>query len=154
MNILIVDDDNDKISKIVSVIKDISENFNIDTVIDSISAQRKLQTYKYDLLLLDLLLPIRKGLEPLPNGGQLLLKEIARNKIIIPPTIIVGITQHEEYKDNFSSIWKLLLFKNGDWVNDLKEILNHLERAIKFQSDTNQEIKPSLIVEGETDAKM
>ena len=59
MNILIVDDDNDKIAKIVSVIKSVSEKFNIDTVIDSISAQINLKQNKYDLLLLDLMLPIR-----------------------------------------------------------------------------------------------
>lgn len=154
MNILIVDDDNDKISKIVSVIKDTSESFIIDTVIDSYSAQIKLQQNKYDLLLLDLLLPTRLGLEPLPNGGQLLLKEIARNKSLIPPTIIVGVTQYEECKDNFSTIWKVLLFNNAGWVEDLKQILNHLERAIKVHSNSNLIIKPALFVEGETDAKI
>lgn len=151
MNILIVDDNNDKIAKIVSVIESISKNFNIDTVIDSISAQFKLKELKYDLLLVDLLLPIRKDEEPVPNGGELLLKEITRNKKLKAPTIITGITQYEEHKENFSSIWKLLLFKNEDWVDDLKQIIKHVERSMQFQSDSLSIKKPAIIVEGKTD---
>jgi CheY-like chemotaxis protein len=152
MNILIVDDSNDKIAKIVSVIKDVSENFNIDTVIDSVSAQRKLQQVKYDLLLLDLLLPLRRGYEPVPDGGKKLLKEIYRNQKIKVPTIIAGITQHEECKGYFSPIWKLLFFNNVEWTDDLKEIILHIERSNKHQSDALTIKRPTIIVEGETDS--
>lgn len=151
MNILIVDDNNDKIAKIVSVIKGASDRIDVDTASDSISAQVKLQRKKYDLLLLDLLLPLRIGQEPLPNGGVLLLKEINRSDKIKSPTIITGITQYEEYQEGFSSIWKLLLFKNDDWPDDLKKIIKHLQKSIKYQSNPIS-IKPSVIVEGETDA--
>ena len=48
MNILIVDDNNDKIAKIVSVIKKVSQSFNIDTVIDSFGAQIKLQQILFE----------------------------------------------------------------------------------------------------------
>ena len=152
MNILIVDDNNDKIAKIVSVIKAVSENFNIDTVIDSISAQIQLKQTKYDLLILDLLLPIRPNQEPVPDGGELLLKEITRNKTLKTPTIIVGITQFEEYKSNFSSIWKLLFFNDSKWITELTEIIEHLERSILFTSDLNKQKKSTIIVEGPTDA--
>ena len=151
MNILIVDDNNDKIAKIVSVIKDVSENFSIDTVIDSVSAQIKLQQVKYDFLLLDLLLPLRRGSEPVPDGGQKLLKEIYRNKKIKVPTIIAGITQYEECKGHFSSIWKLLFFNKVEWIDDLKEIILHIERSIQNQSDTLTIKRPTVVVEGETD---
>ncbi len=152
MNILIVDDNNDKIAKIVSVIKAISENFNIDTVIDSISAQIQLKQTKYDLLIVDLLLPLRPNQEPVPNGGELLLKEISRNKTLKTPTIIVGITQFEEYKSNFSSIWKLLFFNDSNWITELTEVIKHTERSILFSSDLYKQKKPTIIVEGPTDA--
>lgn len=152
MNILIVDDDNDKIAKIVSVIKAVSEKINIDTVIDSISAQIQLKRIKYDLLILDLLLPIRSNQEPVPNGGELLLKEITRNKTLKTPTIIVGITQFEEYKNNFSSIWKLLLFNDYNWITELTQIIEHTERSNLFTSDLYKQKKPTIIVEGPTDA--
>lgn len=151
MNILIVDDNNDKIAKIVSIIKSVSENFNIDTVIDSVSAQLKLQEFKYDLLLLDLLLPLRRGQDPIPDGGEKLLKEIYRNKKIKVPTIIVGITQYEELKIHFSPIWKLLFFNKHEWIADLKDIILHIERSNQNQSDVIISKKPTIIVEGETD---
>lgn len=152
MNILIVDDNNDKIAKIVSVIESVSEKFNIDTVIDSISAQVELKKTKYDLLILDLLLPLRPNQEPVPNGGELLLKEITRNKTLKPPSIIVGITQFEEHKSNFSSIWKLLLFNDTTWITELTEIIIHIERSILFSSDLYKLKKPTIIVEGTTDS--
>lgn len=152
MNILIVDDNNDKIAKIVSVIKDSIENFNIDTVIDSIGAQIKLQNNKYDLLLLDLLLPLRADQDPIPDGGKKLLFEIERSKKIKTPTIIVGITQYQEYKDKFSSIWKLLFYNDVNWENELSLILKHTEKSIKYSSESVLLKKPTIIVEGETDA--
>ncbi|MFC4689671.1 hypothetical protein ACFO5T_04440 [Dokdonia genika] len=152
MNILIVDDNNDKIAKIVNVIKAVSEKFNIDTVIDSVSAQIQLKQIKYDLLILDLLLPIRPNQEPVPNGGELLLREITRNNTLKTPTIIVGITQFEEYKSNFSSIWKLLFFNDSKWITDLTEIIEHTERSIRFTSDLYKEKKTTIIVEGPSDA--
>lgn len=153
MNILIVDDNNDKIAKIVSVIKSVSESFNIETVIDSFSAQLKLKSFKYDLLIVDLLLPIRKGESPTPHGGELLLKEISRNKTLIPPSIIVGITQFEEYQEKFSSLWKLLFFNKNNWDLELKEIVEHTNRSSKYQSQFIK-TKPTLFVEGKSDLEI
>lgn len=150
MNILIVDDSIDKIAKIVSVIEQVSSDFFIDSVNDSHRAQLKLRSNKYDLLIVDLLLPIRVGEEPLPNGGELLLKEIKRKKVLIPPSLIVGITQHEEYESNFSSIWKLLIYNKGSWDDDLKDIVEHSFRSRKYVSK-DVSVKPTVFVEGESD---
>ena len=150
MNILIVDDSIDKIAKIVSVIEQVSSNFFIDSVNDSFRAQLKLRYKKYDLLIVDLLLPIRVGEEPAHNGGELLIKEIRRKKVLIPPSLIVGITQHEEYESNFSSIWKLLVFNKNNWDDDLKEIVEHSYRSRKYESK-EIDVKPTVFVEGESD---
>lgn len=153
MNILIVDDSNDKIARIVSVIEEVSSKFNIETVIDCITAQMKLRSTKYDLLILDLLLPIRMGEPPTPDGGNLILKEIKRNKTLIPPGLIVGITQFEEYQSNFSSLWKLLYFNNFNWHFELKEIVEHVNRSCKYPSQAI-EIKPTIFVEGKSDLEI
>jgi CheY-like chemotaxis protein len=150
MNILIVDDSIDKIARVVSVIEEVSSDFVIDSVNDSYRAQQKLMSKKYDLLIVDLLLPVRIGEEPLKNGGELLIKEITRKKVLIPPSIIVGITQHEEYELNFSSIWKLLFFNKGNWINDLKELVEHSYRSRQYLSE-KIDIKPTIYVEGQTD---
>lgn len=151
MNILIVDDNNDKIAKIVSVIKSVSSNFNIDTVVDSYSAQLKLFKVEYDLILVDLLLPHRFGEEPNANGGILLLSEISRNNKLITPTFILGITQHDKLKDKFSPIWPLLMFNKNGWEISLKEILRHIIKIRNRGEEYVLNILPSIIVEGETD---
>ena len=150
MNILIVDDSIDKIAKIVSVIEQVSSEFIIDSVNDSFRAQLKLRSKKYDLLIVDLVLPIRIGEEPIDNGGELLLKEIRRKKALIPPSLIVGITQHEVSEVSFSSIWKLLFFNKGNWDDDLKELVEHSYRSRKYESQEIN-VKPTVYVEGETD---
>jgi CheY-like chemotaxis protein len=151
MNILLVDDNNDKIAKIVSVIKNVSSNFNIETVVDSYSAQLKLSNNEYDLILVDLLLPTRFGEEPIAQGGALLLKEISRNSKLITPTFILGITQYDELKDDFSAIWPLLMFNKNEWENSLEEILRHIVRIKERGEQFILNILPSIIVEGETD---
>lgn len=150
MNILIVDDSIDKIAKIVSVIEQVSSDFFIDSVNDSYRAQLKLRSKKYDLLIVDLYLPIRIEEEPLPNGGELLLKEIKRKKALIPPSLIVGITQHQELECNFSPIWKLLFFNQGTWDDDLKELVEHSFRSRKYISEEIY-VKPTIFVEGISD---
>lgn len=150
MNILIVDDSIDKIAKIVSTIKEVSSDFFIDSVNDSYRAQLKLKSKKYDLLIVDLLLPIRIDENPLPNGGELLLKEISRNKALIPPNLIIGLTQFEEFESNFSPIWKLLFFNQANWKDDLKSLIEHSLRSNQYKSKIIN-IKPTIFVEGETD---
>lgn len=153
MNILIVDDSIDKIVKIVSVIKEVSSDINIDTVTDSYRAQLKLKTIKYDLLVVDLFLPIRMGEPPRQDGGELLLKEIKRKKTLILPSLIVGITQYEEFQSDFSSIWKLLIFNKECWCDDLKEIVEHAKRSREYKSE-DVIVKPTIFVEGESDLEI
>jgi len=154
MKILIVDDSSEKIAKLVTVIQEFSETFSLETVTDCISAKRELEKKKFDLIIVDLLLPLRPDTPPVEHGGQTLVKEIYRLPQLISPTLIVGFTQYGDYVSNFSSAWKVLLFEDSSWDEELKEILAHL-----FKVKSNERIpsfkeqkKNSLIVEGETDA--
>ena len=61
MNILIVDDNNDKIARIVTTIRPLFDSFQIDSATDIVSAKQKLSLTHYDLMLLDLCLPLRQG---------------------------------------------------------------------------------------------
>lgn len=151
MNILLVDDNNDKIAKIVSVIKNVSSNFNIETVVDSYSAKLKLIKNEYDLILIDLLLPTRFGQDPIAQGGTLLLKEINRNNKLITPTFILGITQYDELKNDFSAIWPLLMYNSNGWESSLEEMLSHILRIKERGEQVVLKVLPTIIVEGETD---
>lgn len=153
MDILIVDDSNDKIANIISVIREISPNFNIDTVIDSISAQRKLIEKKYDLLIVDLLLPLRQNEEPIIDGGKNLVLELERNSKLKSPNYIIGITQYQEQTNNFSNIWNVLHYSPSsfEWKNILKRIISHITRATLNTLEKPEIKKPTIFVEGKSD---
>ncbi len=153
MNILIVDDSNEKLANIATAIHSISEEFTIDTASDHISALRRIIENKYDLVIIDLLLPLRYGEQPSPDGGKNLLKEVNRNSNVKTPTFIIALTQYPEYKTNFSNIWPLLLYNYDDWEQTILQIVKHIEKSNKYITKKILP-KPTIIVEGETDAKI
>ncbi len=154
IKILIVDDNIDKISQIIYEIKEILDHFEHDSVQDIQNAIKLLHTGKYDLAIIDILLPFRFGEEPLRNGGNILMKEIYRKSDSINlPNYFLGLTQYAtEYLD-FSRIWKVLQYdlSSSIWGADLRELLKHIEKT-KRDVDTNKIVYyPTLFLEGETD---
>ena len=156
MNILIVDDSNDKIAKIVSVIRSISEGFSVDTVVNAFDAFHKLTDNKYDLLLVDLLLPQRKGDEPMPDGGKNIIKEIERADRYKSPDYIIGITQYADHISNFSNIWNTLHYapETVEWQEKLTQIIGHVEKAKRHRSVEVEIKRPTIFLEGEIDKKV
>lgn len=153
MDILIVDDSNEKIGQIVSAIREISENFNIITTVDCVNAQQKMAQQKFDLLIIDLLLPLRKDDEPTADGGKNLVTEIERSNRLISPNYILGITQYEDYLHNLSPIWNVLLYSPAtqEWRENLKKIILHIQKAYGATNDTKEAILPHIFFEGESD---
>lgn len=134
MDILIIDDDQYKIEKIKSVLLDFSLikiTYQIaKTVSDGISL---LFHHKYDMLILDLNLPIRLNELPQRNAGLIILKELKRNKKLICPTSITGLTQFSDLKkenQNFFEMegWALIeiISENSDWEDALLNKLHYV----------------------------
>lgn len=156
MNILIVDDSNEKIRNVVSVIRSISDEFAIESASDYVSAVKKLVTHKYDLMISDLLLPIRTKETPDYCGGMNLVKEIERNNKIHSPNFIIGFTQYEEHKEQFSKIWRVIIYSPSDevWKNQLISLIAHIRKAKLHSSDKSITRKPTIFFEGNTDARI
>jgi CheY-like chemotaxis protein len=120
IKILILDDTEAKISRIKSVITgncDIpNENINVAM---SINAGRKLLCRNdYDLLLLDLVLPLNDGEEPDREEGPKFIDEIYTNGRINIPNQIIGLTQFDEFyyelKERFEDkVWHLLKYEQS-----------------------------------------
>lgn len=153
MKILIVDDCNDKIASIAKTINEVvGIQFEVDTVIDLISALSKIKEQVYDLMIVDLLLPVRSEEDPIENGGMQLIQEIERKSPQNTPRYIVGLTQHEELSINFSEIWKVLHFSPvTNWKSSLKHLVKHVDNCTNYETF---EIKPVLYVEGKTDKEI
>ncbi|WP_185958502.1 hypothetical protein [Fodinibius sediminis] len=155
MKILIVDDSNKKIAGIVKVIKEATDNeIAVETVLDSVSAQKKLSETNYDLLVIDLLLPVRSGQEPIKEGGKQLVLEIERKDELKSPKYIVGTSQYKDYLTLFPDIWNTLHYDNStEWKKKLRRVISHLEKVDFNISERYPEL-PSIIVEGLTDKKV
>lgn len=137
IKILILDDTETKISKIKSVILNNCNipKENIDVAV-SINAGRKLLcSNDYDLLLLDLVLPLNDGEEPDRLEGPKFIDEIYTNERINIPNQIIGLTQFDEFyielKERFEDkVWHLLKYEQSknDWITRLQNKIIHLRK--------------------------
>jgi len=128
-SILVVDDDPTKSAAISRAILEVpGYSFNdIMSVRDATSAKLALRTSKFDLVLLDLMLPLRDGGVPEPDGGTQLLEEFVSRPGYIRPTHVVGITAHDsafaDYLDVFAKeLWALVRYSATDnlWISQVQ----------------------------------
>ncbi|WP_417354444.1 response regulator transcription factor [Flavobacterium sp.] len=152
MRILIVDDSIDKISNLSKLIFSsypkavIESSENVANAVSLISNQNK-----YDLVVIDLLLPLKFGDPPKIDGGKFLLNEIYRkiNSIKLPG-YIVGFSQIEDCHIDFSTIWNVIKYRENDnWRFSFNQLLNHINGNIN--DTTESKITPTIFVEGLTD---
>jgi CheY-like chemotaxis protein len=156
MRILIVDDSVAKIAEVVSALREISDSFDIDYSYDCINTINKLKEQKFDLILLDLLLPLRAGDQPKNDGGKFIVNEIYRNLKIKPPTYILCLTQHDSLKEDFHPIWRTIKFDKTEtiWKVALKELIIYITRQYSTDNRIIIEKVPTIYLEGKTDDRI
>lgn len=156
LNILIVDDSNDKVANILKVIREISSDIIVEIVVDLISAQSKLINYQYDLLILDINLPVRDGEVPNLESGKNLLSEINRKSNIKSPYFIISLTQYSDECSQLSDIWQTVKYspENIEWKTPVIELIKHILKCNIGSKSTSVIVKPTLFLEGKTDAKI
>ncbi len=155
ISILIADDD---INKISSIINSIHNNYqgqiNIKQASNVQESIELLQNNHFHLLISDLLMPLRAGEQPDVKGGENLIKNIYKdkNKINVP-IYIIGLTQFEEVKNNFSAVWQVWKYdsSSNDWEHKLRDLVFHISR---INSKILQEKKETIFVEGTTDKEI
>lgn len=157
MKILIVDDSLDKVTAISeAILSNRDSNVIIDCTEDIVTTLQSLTSIKYDLVVLDLLLPWRKGEDPIENGGATLVKEIQRNSNkIVTPSYIIGLTQYDPEKVFFSDIWKAIKYSKGNtsWSTSLNEVISHVVKSKKTPNSLVNKL-PTIFVEGKTDKEI
>lgn len=139
LRVLILDDSKAKIEVVKKVLVEgcLLKEESID-VAESVAAGRDcLSTYYYDLVLLDLVMPLLEGEEPDEEGGLSFIREITTaGSHLKMPTQIVGLTEKEDTYEREKNEFQDLLFnvivrKQGDntWINALKQVVNYLSRS-------------------------
>lgn len=135
MNVLIVDDQYDhKVKYIAKKLNSIGIK-NVTHVSNAHDAYSRLNSDKFDLLIIDLQIPESFGEEVDANGGLNLLNLITEDPGIVMPSIIVGITSHKEsYESNVNQFskqgWTLHLF-DGE-TDFLDSIINNCYKRSKI----------------------
>ncbi|WP_116787017.1 phosphorylase family protein [Flavobacterium psychrotrophum] len=140
ISVLIADDNQNKIKNLRKVISEISTDINLDTTTNVIFAKRMITENHYDLLVLDLALPMRDGDDPLPINGINFLADINRGSGKLKrPFHIIGFSAFDEHITNFkeqfeTELWSLIKYDetNTSWRNQISTKIQYL---IKSKSD-------------------
>lgn len=148
MKVLIIDDDDSKIKVITTFLLEL-EGFDEKNIVECtniIDAKRELRSKKYDILLLDMQLPIRDKGIPMPKAGLDLLNELRNHRRFNQPKLIIGITAFEKelnsVKDDFDNILEHVVYfslTSDGWKNQLTEKFDYFvssrENLIQYQYD-------------------
>lgn len=151
INILIMDDGAEKVSRIKSVLTGMcmvpDENVAVARSLNS--GRRKLAEKFYDLLILDLVLPVNDDEDIEPNKSESFIDELYRIGRLKRPTYVIGLSQYEERvtanHDSFDSkLWKLIHYnlKKSDWEqvlqNAVESILSTKEQLLASIKNQNK----------------
>lgn len=146
LRILVVDDDSEKLRAVARAIGEIP-GISLDDIFDArdaTSAKRLLKQQRFDLLILDIALPLRNDQDPIPTGGLDLLDEIISRPMYLRPDHVVGLTAYPEVLESAKSrfendLWSVVHFdRTSDvWVGLLKRKIEHI---IAVQSATKAQV--------------
>ncbi len=134
LKILLVDDGVDKIKRLMIVFKNCNINASdIDVCQTSREARQKLRDSKYDLLLIDIALPLYNGSPPDSKEGIFLLDELSERDIYKKPSYIVGVTAYDDLykqlKNRFAErLWSLLYadFRSESWLKSIEKLIRYI----------------------------
>lgn len=143
IKILIVEDEPNKCLNIQKFIKSKFSSVDITTCESISTAKNALQTKVFDLVLLDLMLPMSSWLSPSRTGGLTLLDFIQTDDRCLSPRYVVGVTGFEdianEQRINFESkTWCIIKYESTalEWRNQLETILLYIDKIIQQENQT------------------
>jgi nucleoside phosphorylase/CheY-like chemotaxis protein len=141
ISILIVDDTPHKISEIKKVIFEYPEISNNITVASDINnAKRLLEDKKFDLLILDLVLPDNFGDVETPENGIDFLKEICLDPNIKRPYHIIGLSAHPELIEKHENSFKQNLWYLIEYRENIEVWKEHLRNKIEYLINSKKDI--------------
>jgi nucleoside phosphorylase/CheY-like chemotaxis protein len=163
INVIIIDDDPTKSEEIRNLVNDIVGSANVELTCEEsfTGGCLRLEAKRYDVLILDLLLPREVGDNPDPQLGQTILRLIGEgDSRLNRPKYVVGLTAFhdigKDYKDFFAeSGWHLLHFDAGseDWAIRLSRILVHASAISLNTGEENYNVDLA-IVTAHTDTEL
>lgn len=138
MKVLIVDDSIGKAGKLAKVLSEEGiERGDIEIVSSAMEGRKRLREQRFDLLVIDLLLPLREEDEPELNTALDLIKEITERDVYIKPSNIVGFTAYtdaaKEAKSAFNQrMWTIVSYDptTNSWETQFRYMARYLVKSL------------------------
>jgi nucleoside phosphorylase len=135
LKILIADDQARRYSRLVSELGDWGvDKEHVEIVSCANDARDAMSTQRYDLFILDILLPLRPEQEPAAQNALDLLLELQEGDSLRRPAHIVGITADRRAADEASAkfgewTWTIVHYSelNDDWLNQIRNCVRYVE---------------------------
>lgn len=137
MKILIVDDATNKVRKLIELFTSLGVPRDaIDVATNATSAKECVTKNVYDILILDLLLPLREETDPKSEISIEFLREVTERDIYLKPKRFVGFTAHaeliEEALPHFQDwLWTVVQYDEttDEWQQLFKNLINYLKKC-------------------------
>lgn len=152
LTVLIVDDAAPKRERVTEVFREAlgETNVTIDSARTTSEAASKLEATQYDLLVLDINLPLRRDSQPVRDGGLRLLKQLQQGGPRLKlPEHIIGLTEYPELYSDFARDfathnWQVVQYAaESPWAEILTNkaiYISEHHRRRKGMSDTRSDI--------------
>ncbi|WP_264531547.1 response regulator [Flavobacterium sp. N502540] len=152
ISILIVDDNSLKVAAIKEVLFEFPEiSSKVEIASDTNNGRRLLDNNKYDLLILDLVLPNDFGDNETPENGIEFLNEISLDPNKKRPFHIIGISGYSEFIDKFSHEFKKNLWYLIEYAENEEEWKDILRNKIEYLINSKNELKSGNEIEYDFD---
>lgn len=154
MKVLLLEDDDSKANRVREVIVSAAGGYaDICTCNDVATARQNLNAAVFDLIVLDVQVPIRRDEAPEDTAGVELLKELLEDGAHKLPRYVVGVTGIERLYDDCSTVfsahgWALLPYSpaSGEWADALRYFVGHVARHAVAQQQTGATEAPVDVV--------
>jgi nucleoside phosphorylase/CheY-like chemotaxis protein len=139
MKILIVDDNPRRYERLVSKLTERGlERDCVDIVTSAMDARHKLRETKYDLLIIDILLPLRPEDAPEERHSRELLAELVDTDELQKPRQIVGLSAYSDAAGRIAPffrdrIWTVIEYseQNDDWISQISNCVAYLHSELE-----------------------
>jgi len=137
IKVLVVEDNKYKIENYKQILRPLENEFEILTYSDStIHAKKELARQKFDVMILDIALPLRSGEPPIMDAGLALFIELQYSSNMNMPDHIIAITEYQnvfdknicEFNNNLISFLKYEA-SSDEWRSRITNLLNQVIRA-------------------------
>jgi nucleoside phosphorylase/CheY-like chemotaxis protein len=155
LKILLVEDSSEKASAICNIANLVLglNPGDLMVVPDVIGAKRELGSHRYDVLILDIQVPMRFGETARIDGGVRLIDELNANTRLHKPSHIVGVTQFEESFLSAAQLFNksltgLILYSQSSntWKDELRSFLIQVQSVTQAGEEQVGEPRLDLVI--------